>query len=454
MTSQSVNDWQLYICRACGLIYDEQLGDPDSGLPPGTRFEDIPDDWECPLCGVTKTDFERFERPVAAANEATYSQTRHSQPGVVIVGAGSAGWSMAEALRQQDKLIPITIITACAGDIYHKPELSIAMGRGKNSQDLVRESAGQAARRLSVTLIPHTQVVGVSQVTRSVRSTRGTFEYRYLVLALGAKGQSLASVPDAASWRVNHLQSWSGLAQKVQGDRRHVAIVGAGMVGCELAENIAQAGHQVTLIFRDSTPLYPLLPSTAGYRLAQSLQQQGVRCVDGTSVTCVKDFGPPNDTADKRYQLELSSNEILEVDAVVTAIGLKVDERLAKSAGLHYDNGIAVDPQTLQTSASNIYALGDCISLSGLPCRFIAPIVKQAKTIASQMVGESLIPYNHEVPTVRLKVQSCRLILQGIPDQTASWQTVTENNDLLTMEQRIGDHLVAHLEIAEVAKTG
>ena len=47
-----------YICRACGLIYNEEDGDPDSGLKPGTRFEDIPDEWECPLCGVKKIDFE------------------------------------------------------------------------------------------------------------------------------------------------------------------------------------------------------------------------------------------------------------------------------------------------------------------------------------------------------------------------------------------------------------
>ena len=51
--------WRQFICRACGLIYDEEMGDPDSGLAPGTRFEDIPEDWECPLCGVTKLDFVR-----------------------------------------------------------------------------------------------------------------------------------------------------------------------------------------------------------------------------------------------------------------------------------------------------------------------------------------------------------------------------------------------------------
>lgn len=47
-----------YTCTLCGFIYDEALGDPDSGLAPGTRFEDIPDNWSCPDCGVTKEMFE------------------------------------------------------------------------------------------------------------------------------------------------------------------------------------------------------------------------------------------------------------------------------------------------------------------------------------------------------------------------------------------------------------
>lgn len=50
-----------YECVVCGYIYDEALGDPDSGIPAGTKFEDIPDDWVCPDCGVTKEDFELIE---------------------------------------------------------------------------------------------------------------------------------------------------------------------------------------------------------------------------------------------------------------------------------------------------------------------------------------------------------------------------------------------------------
>ena len=50
-----------YICTVCDYIYNPALGDPDSGIEPGTAFEDIPDTWECPDCGVTKEDFEEVE---------------------------------------------------------------------------------------------------------------------------------------------------------------------------------------------------------------------------------------------------------------------------------------------------------------------------------------------------------------------------------------------------------
>ena len=50
-----------YICDVCGWIYAPAVGDPDGGIPPGTAFEDIPDDWECPECGVGKDDFTAIE---------------------------------------------------------------------------------------------------------------------------------------------------------------------------------------------------------------------------------------------------------------------------------------------------------------------------------------------------------------------------------------------------------
>jgi len=51
---------QKYICTACDHIYDPALGDEDSGIPAGTSFDDLPEDWECPVCGVGKEDFEAY----------------------------------------------------------------------------------------------------------------------------------------------------------------------------------------------------------------------------------------------------------------------------------------------------------------------------------------------------------------------------------------------------------
>ena len=48
-----------YVCTVCGYVYDPEQGDPDNGVDPGTKFEDLPDDWECPVCGASKDDFEK-----------------------------------------------------------------------------------------------------------------------------------------------------------------------------------------------------------------------------------------------------------------------------------------------------------------------------------------------------------------------------------------------------------
>ena len=52
---------EKYKCTVCGYVYDPQKGDPDSGIQPGTAFQDIPDDWVCPECGVGKSEFEPLE---------------------------------------------------------------------------------------------------------------------------------------------------------------------------------------------------------------------------------------------------------------------------------------------------------------------------------------------------------------------------------------------------------
>ena len=436
--------WRQYICLACGLIYDEEQGDPDSGLAPGTRFEDIPDDWECPLCGVTKTDFELLEaQTVIAAAPAgiTFNQT----PGIVVVGAGIAGWSVVEAIRTLDGETPITLISACHADRYHKPELSVALGRGQAADALIRESASAAATRLGVRLLNETFVVGLSPTRRELRTTRGSLQYTRLVLAQGAKPALPAELPPSQCWRVNDLAGWSGLQQHLATGSQHVAIVGAGMIGCELAEDLIRAGHQVTLIDRQHYPLSGLIPAEAGQVLQQSLTGLGVDYRPETQVTSVNAVGG-------QKQITLQTGETLQVDQLVAATGLKTDNRLALQAGLTFNGGIAVDSQ-LRTSDPSIYALGDCISLDGQPCRFIEPIQHQARTIARAALGLDAEQYVHKMPVIRLKTRALPLVMHGFPRSDGQWAISQQDGTNMVMQQRIGDDVIATLNIGQPSQS-
>src|SRR3954447_26925293 len=67
---------QLWICTSCGFVYDPDEGDPDGGIPPGTPFDQIPDDWFCPVCGARKADFEPFEDYVSPFRASAASSER------------------------------------------------------------------------------------------------------------------------------------------------------------------------------------------------------------------------------------------------------------------------------------------------------------------------------------------------------------------------------------------
>ncbi|TDR88988.1 FAD-dependent oxidoreductase [Enterovirga rhinocerotis] len=425
--TDGLGPWRQYLCRACGLIYDEGEGDPDGGLPPGTRFEDIPDDWECPVCGVTKADFEPYRRRERAAAPVAPMGARET--GIVIVGAGLAGWTVAEALRSLDGAVPITMVTACPGDVYHKPELSVALSRGLGPERLRRETGAAAAARLGIRLLSETFAIGLCASSRRLRTTRGTLRYTSLVLAQGARSALPPGLPPELCWRVNDLGSWSGLHRALAGGPKRVAVIGAGMVGCELAEDLARAGHRVSLLSMTALPLAELLPEPAAKRLAAGLARSGVDVRGGAIVSGLA--RRPDDTID----VALRNMPGLVADLVVAATGLATQGRLARAAGLAFDRGIVVDPSTLATSAPDVYALGDCVSFGGMPCRFIEPIPHQADAIAHAVLGLPHAGYDHAETVIRLKTSSTPLVLHGLPRPGGDWRILEDSADRLVMEQ-------------------
>lgn len=409
---QALAPYRQFICHACGWIYDEAEGDADSGLAPGTRFEDIPEDWVCPLCGVTKADFSPYEAPsleaLRARAESAAGQgvaSGRGTPGVLIVGAGRAGWQMAEALRALDAQLPITLVSACAGDVYDKPLLSVAMARGLPAEALVKERGADAARRLGVRLLADTHAIHINRAQRQLRTTRGTLRYGELILAHGAQAALPAGLPAALCWRINHLGAYQKLRAALGDAPKDVLIIGAGLIGSELANDLALGGHRITLLDVQAAPLARWPEEQAGGPLLAAWQGLPIRFLGCATVNAVvRD-------AQGRYRVDTACGQQIEADQVIVCSGLQTPPRLARSAGLAWQGGIAVDAATLRTSDPHIHALGDCISVNGQVSRFIEPIARQARTIAAAIAGGEAVPYEHRAAPVRVKTSSQPLTL-------------------------------------------
>ena len=381
--------FQRWVCDACGYIYDEAKGDPDSGLMPGTRYADIPDDWQCPLCGLTKSDLRLLPAmaPTAPVRPAivTSGKPKLCKGGddyVVIVGAGVAGWSVAEAIRRREPTRPVLLVSACQGLVYPKPAISMALAMGKKPDDLVDMDATAKAAELSIEVRPDTRIIKLDVGRKRLTTVKGGIQYAKLILALGAHQRVLPIAGDAADKivRVNDLGSYRLLRGLMTPDVKKVTILGAGLIGCEFADDMSSADYEVTVIDPASSPLASLVPHPVSQELKARLAAKGVDWKLGVTLEELY-------SDEIGYNALLSNGENLDTDIVLSAAGLVSNMQLADKAGLATDIGIVVD-YCMQTSNKDVYAIGDCASLSGQVFAYIEPIRRQAEAIAADIAGD------------------------------------------------------------------
>lgn len=401
----SESDYKRWVCDACGYIYDEAKGDPDSGLSPGTRYDEIPDDWMCPLCGLSKSDLRLLpEQPAAAVKPRTFStskkgKSKGGEDYVVIVGAGIAAWSVAEEIRKQDTSTPVLIVTACEGVSYPKPALSTAFAHGKSAEDLIDTDGQSKADELGIEIRTETRVIKIDPLKQRLTTVKGGIQYGKLILALGAHQRELPLTGDAADRvvRINDLAAYRKFRHQLEDHVRHVTILGAGLIGTEFAEDLVTGGYSVTVIDPASYPIPSLLPEQTARRLESTLSDKGVQWVFGKTVESVENSGD-------KVRAILNDGMAIETDIVLSAAGLVANTRLAEKMNIQVNRGIVVDHQ-MKTSVNNIYALGDCAEVDGNIHAYIEPIRRQATTIANSLRGDAS-SYEARSPLVRIKTPS------------------------------------------------
>lgn len=373
--------------------------------------------------------------------------TSHSP--IIVVGAGLAGWAVVDALRAKTDT-NITLITADNADRYHKPMLSSGFGQAKTPDSLVRMTGETSAQTANITLISHSTVTHIHSDKKTLiyqkNNKNHEVSYDNLVLATGAMPIYPQGIDGALATDLNHLDGYRTIFDKLMhakqaGKPCHIAIIGAGMVGVELAEDLTLGGAKVSLIDVHAYPLSSLLPPVAGERFLIALTNLGVNYISYTRPISTT-------TTDDTITLTLDNGKIIECDGVIVATGLGFDNRLAVSAGLdHGRYGFEVD-EFLQTNIQGIFALGDAVMIDGVPCRFVAPHRSQASTIASVITGTPT-PYKHTTPMIRLKNKCLSIQATGQAFAKTDWQIVSDSDGKLIMNKVVGGQEIATLTVVQ-----
>lgn len=314
---------------------------------------------------------------------------------IVVIGSGFAAQQLVKSLRKLDAGQPIRLITADGGDEYNKPDLSHVVSRDCAAAAMTRLSGAEFAEQQRITLLPHCPVLAIDPARRVVKTGQGEFPYGQLVLATGASA-ARPPIPGAELLiTLNSQQEYAAAEARIRQASR-ILVLGAGLIGCELAMDMASAGKEVTLLDLAESPLSTLLPAALSQPLLQALREQGVTLQLGLGIARID--AQPGDGC----RVTLTDGRISEQDLVIAAIGLKPNLALARGAGLAVERGILVDDR-LQTSDPHIFALGDGIEWRGQLLPFLQPIVLGANALAKTLLGT---PTALTLPPMLVKVKT------------------------------------------------
>jgi len=344
---------------------------------------------------------------------------------LVIVGTGLAGWTLAREFRKLDPNTPIVLVSRDEGAFYSKPMLSNALAGGRSPASLVSTPAAAAAEAIQATVLAQREVVRIDTVARAVVLDDRVVPYRALVLALGADPIRLPLQGDASDrvFSVNDLVDY-GRFHAALTTGAHVTLLGAGLIGCEFANDLAIAGYHVDVVDLAPLPLGRLVPERAGRAMQVALSAAGVSFHLGASVRAIHRDGArlvvelvvagsmqAGSMQAGSMQAEPAEVRRLSTDLVLSAVGLRPRTALAAAAGLTVDRGIVVDSM-LRTNALDVYALGDCAQVDGQVLPYVLPLMTGARALAKTLTG---VPTAVVYPVMPVAVKTPALPLSVVP---------------------------------------
>ncbi|PMZ99880.1 MULTISPECIES: NAD(P)/FAD-dependent oxidoreductase [Pseudomonas] len=326
---------------------------------------------------------------------------------VVIVGTGLAGYNLAREFRKLDGETPLLLITADDGRSYSKPMLSTGFGKNKDADGLSMAEPGAMAEQLKAEIRTHTRISGIDPGHKRLWIGEEAVSYRDLILAWGAETVRVPIEGDGGDlvFPINDLEDYARFRAAAAGKRR-VLLLGAGLIGCEFANDLILGGYEVQLVAPCEQVMPTLLHPAAATAVQAGLESLGARFHLGPVLTRLQKVADG-------LEAHLSDGQVVPCDVVVSAIGLRPRIDLAAAAGIQTNRGVVVD-RHLQTSHANIYALGDCAEVDGLNLLYVMPLMSCARALAQTLAGNPTV-VNYGPMPITVKTPVCPLVVSPPP---------------------------------------
>jgi NADPH-dependent 2,4-dienoyl-CoA reductase/sulfur reductase-like enzyme len=258
----------------------------------------------------------------------------------LIVGAGMTGDMAAKGIREHDPDGPITMIGSDPHPPYKRPLLTKGLWQGAAEEKVWRDPAE------GVELVTGRRVVSLDLDAHTATNDAGEeYAWEKLLLATGARPREIPGAEGVIWFRT--LDDYRGLREIAQ-EGRHVAVIGGGFIGSELAAGLVGVGARVTMLFPEPGIGYRLFPAGLSAFVTDYYREKGVEVLTGETVGAA--------SADR---VETGSGRKLVADAVVAGLGVIPNTELAAAAGLEVEDGIVVDEYGRVPGQKDVFAAGD-----------------------------------------------------------------------------------------------
>ena len=271
----------------------------------------------------------------------------------IIAGAGLAGASAVEGIRERDTRGSILLVGADPQRPYNRPPLTKGLWTGKEKPDTIFVHDLGFYQQHNVELALDTEIATLDSSAKVARERTGrNFGYSKLLLATGGQPRRL-SIPGGDLDGICYFRTYADYVRlRAAADKgKSAVVIGGGFIGSELAAALNMVGREVTMVLPEPYLVNRVFPEPLGRAIQQSYLDRGVRVLTNDRPMSIERAGA-------RFAVRTQNGARIETDIVVVGIGIAPDTRLAAQGGLQTGNGIVVNG-LLQTSDPNTYAAGD-----------------------------------------------------------------------------------------------